>query len=531
MTDVIVIGAGHNGLIAAALLAKDKRRVLVLERHDVVGGLAITREIAEGFRAPSLAPAIGPFHPHVLRALKKLKFDAHSLQLITPDPALTTLGADGAAITFQRDPVFTAESINRVAPKDAGRWRECLDSLQKLAAIFRELNERPAPDMDHASRTDLWHLFHTGRHARALGKKNLSRLLRYVPMAVADIASEWFEHDLLQATIAVRALYGHFAGPWSAGTGAMLLQRLADDPMPFGGGITVAGGPGALTKALADVATQAGATIRTNARVARILVTNGHAAGVVLDTGEEIHAHAVLAAMAPKTVFEHLIDPAELPPTFRQRVRNIRARGATAKLNLALSSRPAFPALHGDDQALRGRLLIAPDLDYLERAYDDAKYGELPAKPWLEISVPTVVDGTLAPADAHVMSIVAHTMPSPIRDHDWTGARDLLQRRILDALAPHAPTLEASIVAAELITPADLESQYGLPGGHIYHAEQTIDQWWSMRPLLGWASGTTPIPRLFLTGAGTHGGGGITGMPALHAAGTVAQALKGRARA
>jgi len=273
----------------------------------------------------------------------------------------------------------------------------------------------------------------------------------------------------------------------------------------------------------------------------------------VLENGEEIPARMVLAAIDPKSVFQTLVDPAELPPTFQQRVRNIRARGATAKINLALSSRPIFDALHGDDLALRGRLLFAPDTDYLERAFDSAKYGAVPARPSLEVSVPTVVDGSLAPEGQQVMSIVARTMPGTPADCPWAAprttlyvaaprwrggpgvgwradARGRLYRRVLDVLAPNAPSLEASIVGREIITPEDIETEWGATGGHIYHGEQTIDQWWTMRPLLGWSGGTTPIGRLFLTGAGTHGGGGVTGGPGLHAARTVDAALKARKR-
>lgn len=530
MIDVIVIGGGHNGLIAAGVLAKQGRSVLVLEQQPIVGGMAITREFAPGFKAPTLSHAIGPLTKDVTRALKRLKFDKQGLQFITPDPAMTTLGAAGEVISFHRDPVFTAESINRLAPADAGRWRDFLDAMQRLATVFRDLNRHAAPGIDDPSRTDLWRLFLTGRRARALGKKNLSRLLRYVPMAVADITSEWFAHDLVQAAVASRATFGHFAGPWSAGTGAMLLQRLADDPMPVGSGITVAGGPGALTAALAAVAEHAGVTIRTNTAVARIRVVNGDATGVVLENGEEIPSRFVLSAIGPKRLFQTLLDPADLPPTFQQRVRNIRARGATAKINLALSTRPVFTALHGDDIALRGRLLIAPGIDYLERAFDAAKYGTLPEQPSLEISVPTVVDGSMAPEGQHVMSIVVHTMPETLRESTWTDQRETLYRRVLDVLAPHTGDLEASIVGSEIITPEDIETEWGASGGHIYHGEHTIDQWWAMRPLLGWAGGTTPIGRLFLTGAGTHGGGGVTGGPGLRAARTVDAALKARKR-
>lgn len=530
MIDVIVIGGGHNGLIAAGLLAKQGNKVLLLERRDTVGGMAITREFVEGFKAPTLAHAIGPLSSHVLRALKALKFDKAGVQMITPDPALTTLGNNGEVVSFHRDPVFTAESINRLSPNDAGRWREFVDTSQRLATVFRELHQHAAPSIDDASRTDMWHLFNTGRRARALGKKNLSRLLRYVPMAVADITGEWFSHDLVEAAVASRAVFGHFAGPWSAGTGAMLMQRLADDPMPVGSGITVAGGPGALTAALAAVADKAGVTIRTNAHVARIRTTNGNASGVVLDNGEEIACRSVLAAIDPKIVFQTMLDPADVPPVFQQRVKNIRSRGVTAKINLALSERPVFSALHGDDITLRGRLLVAPGIDYLERAFDAAKYGTLPDRPWLEVSVPTAVDGSLAPEGQHVMSIVVHTMPPVLRETTWADLREPLYRSAIDTLAAHAPALEASIIGREVITPEDIAREWGNSGGHMYHGEQTIDQWWAMRPLLGWASGTTPIGRLFLTGAGTHGGGGVTGGPGVHAARTVGAALKARKR-
>lgn len=527
MTDVTIIGAGHNGLIAAALLAKAGYSVLVLERRDGVGGMAITREFEPGFHAPTLTHAIGPLAPEVTRAMKRLRLDRGGLQFITPDPALTSLGRNGQLISFHRDPVFTAESINRLDPnaRDAARWRDFLDTTQKISAVFRDLNRHPAPNVDDPSRGDLWRLLNTGRRARKLGKKNLSRLIRYVPMAVADLVSEWFDNDLVRATIASRAIFGHFAGPWSAGTGGLLLQRMADDPMPVGSGITVAGGPGALSRAIQTVAETAGVKIRVSTTVARIRTERGVATGVVLEDGEEIDSRVVLGALDPKTTLQQLVDPADLPPVFAGRVRNIRARGVTAKVNLALSERPVFDVLHGDTIALRGRLLIAQGIDDLERAFDSAKYGEMPRDPWLEISVPTIVDGSLAPDGRHVMSIVAHTIPHTLRD-ETIDEHDLFYKRVMSVIAPHAPGLESLIVGREIIMPADIEREWGASGGHIYHGEQALDQWWAMRPLLGWADGSTPVKNLFLTGAGTHGGGGVTGMPGLHAARRVGEALK-----
>jgi phytoene dehydrogenase-like protein len=342
--------------------------------------------------------------------------------------------------------------------------------------------------------------------------------------------SEWFDDDLVRATIAARATFGHFAGPWSAGTGGLLLQRLADDPVPVGSGMTVAGGPGALARALQTVAETAGAEVRTNAGVSRVRIDRGAATGVILDNGEEVASRIVLSAAGPKTTFLNLIEPGALPPTFAARAANIRTRGVTAKVNLALSAAPVFDAFDGDEHALRGRVLIANGIDDLERAFDAAKYGEIPERPWLEISVPSIADDTLAPAGAHVMSIVAHTMP-PASDIDETDARTTLYTRVIATLRPHVPAIESLIVGREVLMPSDIEREWGAAGGHIYHGEQSLDQWWVTRPLMGWADGATPVQRLLLTGAGTHGGGGVTGLPGWHAARQTITALKALRRA
>jgi phytoene dehydrogenase-like protein len=512
MIDVIVIGGGINGLVAAAALARQKLGVLVLDQRDVVGGGAL------------LSHSLGPLSADVVRALR---LDRAKLEFITPDPVLTTLG-DSATVTFHRDHVLTAGSINRVSAKDAAAWQPFVQTMQRLGAVMASVNRNAPPSIEAPSTVELWQLLGLGRRARALGRLDLTRLARYAPIAVADLVGEWFEHDLIQGALAARAVLGHLAGPWSAGTGAMLLQRIAEDPMPVGGGVTVRGGPGALAQALVAMAEGAGARVRTQARVSRVLTHGGVTTGVVLDTGEEIGAHAVVAAVDPRHLCLNLLDPGDLPPTFLQRMRQVRGRGVTAKLNLSLSATPVFTSLHGDDVPLRGRMLIAPSVDYIERAFDAAKYGGCSPRPWLEVALPSMNDPTLAPQGQHVLSAYVHYAPRTLRDSDWASQRDTLYRTVMDTLARHAPNLESLVLDRELITPEDLEKEWGFAGGHIFHGEQALDQWWVSRPILGTSQYRTPVEHLYLASAGTHPGGGLTGQSGLNAARVISAALKRR---
>ncbi len=514
MHDVVIVGGGINGLVAGCVLARRRKSVLILERHDLVGGAAAIGEIAPGFRAPRLSHALGPFRAEVAKAAGLGK---SGLEFYTPDPALTTLGREGQSIVFHRDPVLTAASIARLSEADAGRWRDFVTVTGRIAGLIAKLHRLPPPREATGAR-DLWQLLALGRRARSLGPRDLARAARWLPMPVADLVHEWFETDLLAAALASRALFGHFAGPRSPGTGALLLERLADDAQPLGSGVTVRGGPAALAAALADAARAAGATVRTGVRVTGITSRDGRATGVVLDEGEEIPARVVVSAVDPRQTFLSLVDPMAVPTAFLDRLRHYRVRGVTAKVNLALSSLPVFTALHGDAVPLRGRLLIATGLDDLERAFDAAKYGQYSPEPSLEISIPTVADPSLAPEGQHVMSIYAQYAPYTLRDTSWADARAGLLRTILQTLERHAPDLPSSIIAAEILTPKDLEDGWGLSGGHIFHGETTIDQSWLARPTLGAARYRTPVPGLYLASAGTHPGGGLTGTNGLLAA-------------
>jgi phytoene dehydrogenase-like protein len=465
-----------------------------------------------GYHGPTLSHGAGPLHEDVVRAVG---LDAAGLDWIRPDPCLTALGPDGRVARVFADDDRTARALREVSEHDAGRWPEFSATMRRLAAVMATLSRHAPPDIDQPSFADGLRLLSTGRAARGLGPRHLARLLRYAPMAVADIADEWFESDLVKGAVAAHAVYGHLAGPWSAGTGALLLQRIAADPFPLGSGMTLRGGPGALSAALTRLAMAAGVTVRPGAHVAVIGTQDGAVAGVTLGSGEQIAARAVVAAIDPRQLFLSLVDPAALPPSFLGRMRQFRARGVTAKITLALDAMPPAFTPDGRPAPPDHRMLIAPAIDEIERAYDAAKYGACSPRPWLEISVPTMLDPSLAPAGRHVMSVVAHYAPHTLAAGTWADEREPLFNRVMAVLDDHFPGLPGRVVGREIVTPADLEARWGLSGGHIFHGEMTLDQWWVARPLLGWARHRTPIGGLFLAGAGAHPGGGAAGLPGL----------------
>jgi phytoene dehydrogenase-like protein len=522
---VIVIGAGHNGLTTAFYLAKAGFKPIVLERREVVGGAAITGEIAPGFRGPTLAHAIGPVRSSVLR---DMHLSSRGVELIQPDPRLVALAPDGRALTFSTDIARTVDAIRPLSETDATKYPELCRVFERLGGFLAELLDVTPPSLDGPAVGELWDLLKTGRRFRALGREDGFRLLRWVPMAAADLVAEWFSTDLLQAAVAARAIFGVAQGPWSAGTGAVLLLNAAVDPAPGGSSVTVKGGPGALTAAMAEAARQAGAEIKTGASVSRVLVKDGRAVGVALSDGTEIAAQAVVSNADPKRTFLDLVDPIELDPTFLRRVRNYRCPGVVAKINLALSALPTFRGV-ANPSDLKGRIHVGPGIDYLERAYDASKYGAISDEPYLDITIPTLHDPSLAPAGAHVMSVYMQYAPYRLADgRSWSDASADVLRIVMKTLSHYAPGIEALVVHHQVITPQDLESIYGLTGGNILHGEPSLDQLFTMRPILGWAQYRTPIDGLFLCGAGTHPGGGVTGGSGQNAAREIVKTLKRR---
>jgi phytoene dehydrogenase-like protein len=418
--DIVIIGGGHNGLVTAFYLAKAGYKPLLLERRPQVGGAAITDEFHPGFRCSTLAHTAGPIRPDIVR---DLKLEKHGLQLITPAVSVTALTPDGRALSLYQDARKSAQEVAAFSQKDAAKYPEFQESLGKMGRVIGEALATPPPNIDHPSSGDLWGMLKTGRAIRNLGRKDMYRLLRWGPMAVADLAAEYFETELLRAVVAARGLFGTFLGPWSAGSALVLLIRAAGDAHPAGSAFFAAGGMGALTQAMASAAQAAGAEIRSGAEVIEIRVKDGAASGVILSTGEEIDARAVISNADPKRTLLKLTDPTHLTPDFVQKLQHYRGNGTVAKVNLALSALPSFTALKNRDAAaLTGRIHIGNEIDYLERAFDASKYGNFSPHPYLEVTIPSLTDPTLAPEGQHVMSIYVQYAPYKLNG-DWETDR------------------------------------------------------------------------------------------------------------
>jgi phytoene dehydrogenase-like protein len=522
--DIVIIGGGHNGLVTAFYLAKAGFKPLVLERRNQVGGGAITEEFHPGFRSSVLAHSAA-LRPDVVR---DMQLEKHGLKLIAPEVAVTALSPDGRALVLHREAERASQEIAKFSKKDAVAWPTFQHALLKTGAVISKLLALTPPEIESPDVSDLFGLLKLGRSVRGLGKKDMFSLLRWAPMAVADLAAEFFESELLRATVAARGIFGTFFGPWSAGTGLVLLLRAAADPA--GSGSFAMGGAGAITQAMAAAAQQAGAEIRTGAEVIEISVKNGVAQGIVLSTGEQILARAVISNADPKRTFLKLTDPSLLSPSFTKRLQNYRMNGTVAKVNLALSGLPKFTALVGNDQSLASTIQIGPDIDYIERAFDESKYGNFSRAPYLEVAIPSLTDSSLAPEGKHAMSIYMQYAPYKLRTGSWQdeAQRFALGDTVVKTLTQYAPDLPDKILHHQIITPQDLEDTYGLTGGHIFHGELALDQIFTMRPILDWARYRTPIQNLYLCGSGTHPGTGLTGGSGANAAREIMKNLKSR---
>jgi len=514
-TRIVIIGGGHNGLVVAFYLARAGFAPLVLETRDIVGGAAVTEEIHPGFWCPSILHSTGPLLPQVIKDLQLPATHVRELSTIALHP-------DGRALRLYSDPQRTSSELSALSSRDAGRYPEFWAAFNRLGAALRPMISTTPPNIDSLNMADYLNLGRFGLTFRGLDQKDAYRLLRWVPMPVADLMGEWFENELLRAVFAARGVFGSHAGPASAGTSIPLLMQAA-----IGGDVSsFSGGVAGLSKTLGKAVAAAGVQIRTGAKVIRIITRDSRCRSVVLESGEEINAGIVISSADPRRTFLEFVDAADLDPSFLSRVRSYRATGTVAKVNLALSRLPSFSGIPDGDADLSGGIHVGPETAYLERAFDAVKYGEFSQHPFLNIHIPSLIDPSLAPNGAHVMSIHVQYVPFRLKQGDWNTRRDELADTVVNTLAEYAPGIRELIVHRQIITPLDMELTYGLTGAHIFHGEHALDQLFVLRPFLGWAQYRTPIKGLYLCGSGTHPGGGVTGAPGLNASREIIKDLR-----
>jgi phytoene dehydrogenase-like protein len=517
--DAVVIGGGHNGLVAAAYLGRAGLRTIVLERREALGGAATTSELAPGARVPTLAHTVGRLRPAVLR---DLDLKRHGLSLVAPDVRVLAPGRDGDAVVLWSDVARTAEGLRARSAHDAEHYPAFDRTVRSLAGFLADLAERTPPDIESPGLADAAAGLQLGRAFRGLGRRDARTLTRVLPMAVADFVAESFEGDALKAAIAWRGVHYTAMGPWSAGTTAVLLADSAgNDGGAAGQTVFARGGPGALTAALAGAAMASGVEIRTGAEVVAITSRDGRATGVALAGGEELVARAVVAGIDPKRALTRLADPVAVGPSLLWRAGNIRTPGTVAKVNLVLAGLPRFSAAGSDDGLIRGRIVIAPGIDGLERAHDAAKYGRWSDPPVMEAAIPSLVDPSLvegAAAGTQVMSVIVQSAPYALRAGTWDERREAFGDLVVATLDGYAPGLARLVTARQVLTPLDLERDYGLTGGHPMHGEHGLDQFFLWRPLLGHARYRLVLDGLYLAGAGAHPGGGVSGQNGQNAA-------------
>ncbi len=509
--DVVIIGAGHNGLVTAAYLARAGRRVLVLERRDVVGGVVVTEEFAPGFKASVGPDLCGLLLPEVRR---DLDLDRHGLDVLPLDPVVYAPSPDGRDLTMWRDQEKTTAAIRRLSPHDAERYPAFAALVGDLAGFLRPLARQPPIQPDASGAPAMLDALKVGWSLRRLGRARMHEVLRVLPMSVQDFLDEWLELDLLKGVLAVQGLTGVALGPRSAGTSAIFLyHQLGAAAWPRVAWGLPRGGLGSISAALAGSAEAHGARIRLGAPVREVMVTDRRAAGVVLETGEEIAAPVVVSSLDPGTTFVHLLEPGVLEPEFLREVRCIRYRGVSARLLLALDRLPELRGVQGAAPQAQhhGVIHIGPNLDYLERAYDATKYGRFSEQPILEAMIPSLADPALAPEGKHVMTVTAQYAPFTLRDSSWAHHGGRLADVILATLEEHMPGLRDAVLHQRIITPWDLQEGYGQREGSLHQGEMALDQLYFMRPVAGWSSYRTPLDGLYLCGASTHPGGGVSG--------------------
>jgi phytoene dehydrogenase-like protein len=506
--DVIIIGGGHNGLITAAYLARAGKKVLVLERRHCVGGAAVSEQIIPGFTFSVFSYVVSLLRPEIIR---DLDLPRHGLEILPLESTLTPT-ENGDYLAAWGDPDKSRRELYRHSPRDADATIEFGRLMHHVAHAVKPILSMVPPDPTSLSPKDLWSLLKLGKHFRDLGAERFHALFKLMTMSSADYLDEWFETDVLKATKSASGIIGTFLGPRSPGTAYVLLHHyMGEIDGSFRAWGFAKGGTGAISEAIAGAARRFGAEIRLEAPVAKVLMKFGHAAGVVLENGDEIRAGLVVSSLDPNRTFLGLVGADKLPDDFVTAIRRYKFRGSSGKVNLALSELPNFTCMPGVGPHLRGAVSISPSVGYLERAYDDAKYGEFSRHPYMDIILPSMIDPGMAPPGKHVMSIFVQYAPYNITG-GWTDAkREAFGDAVVNTLARYAPNLPRAIIGRQVITPHDIERITGLTEGNIFQGELALHQLFFLRPAPAFAKYRTPIRRLYQCGSGTHPGGGIMG--------------------
>ena len=506
--DAIVVGGGHNGLVAAAYLARAGLSTLVLEMRPVLGGAAVTEEVVPGFKYTVFSYVVSLLRPEIIR---DLDLPRHGLHLLPLESTFTPL-PDGESLVRWGDPDLTFQEIARHSRRDAEAYGDYGRLMGRMAKAVKPILSTVPTDIASLAPGQWWDLAQLSRHFLALPAEEKYALIKLMTMSAADFLDEWFETEGLKATMAASGIIGTYLGPRSPGTAYVLLHHyMGELDGVFRAWGFAKGGTGSVSEAIAGAARRFGCEIRTGATVERVIVEDGRATGVVLADGEEIYGRMVASSLDPRRTFLELVDEKWLPATLVEDVDHFRFQGSSAKVNLALDGLPSFSARPGPGPHLQGAISISPSLDYLERAYDDAKYGRFSRRPYMDIVIPSLIDPEMAPPGKHVMSIFVQYAPYHLAEGRWEDNRDALGDAVVEALARFAPNIERLILHRQVLTPLDIERMTGLSEGNIFQGELSLEQLFFLRPAARWSRYRTPIRDYYQCGSGTHPGGGIMG--------------------
>jgi len=513
--DVVVIGGGHNGLVHAAYLARAGKKVLVCERRHVLGGAAVTEELFPGFKFSVASYVVSLLRPEIIR---DLELPRHGMEILPLDGTFTPL-PNGDYLWRVNDHAKTRLEIARHSRVDAEAYDEYGKAMVEMGRFVKPILGMTAPDPTSLALKGLKDLLFLARRFQRLPGQDKYNQVQLMTMSAADFLDQWFETDVLKATMSASGIIGTFLGVRSPGTAYVLLHHyMGEIDGAFRSWGLVRGGTGAISNAIAGAAREAGAEIRTEASISRILVQNGQARGISLENGDEIRANVVSSSVDPRLTFMKFVGAENLPDDFVEDVNRYKFRGSSGKVNLALDALPNFACLPGAGAHLRGAISISPSVEYMERAYDDAKYGRFSRRPYIDIVIPSLTDPSVAPPGKHVMSCFVQYAPYHLKEGNWDEKREEFGDNVINTLSEYAPNLRDIILHRQVLTPLDIERRFGLSEGNIFQGELSLEQLFFLRPVPGWAQYRTPIRNLYMCGSATHPGGGIMGAPGLNAA-------------